>query len=226
MRADSLLHGVRRIEDQGEDLLAMRTYSGEEPARRIDIAMDALLDIAELLRAGAPFPPRVDGHGTGEYRPDGGTDTVSREDDLVARVLETSYERGGATIERFDAETAKRVMTGNRFETVDSWVIVPLGSSPPYSRNWRPVVEALLARLEDVLDDFERIGRRIGVAGVEGAFATGCESVVAMLETLRRIVRRADADARYVRNRTDQQQNELLSTIETATTQLQSDDNA
>lgn len=226
MRAESLLHGVRRIDDQGETLLSLRTYSGSEPARRIDIAMDALLDIAELLRAGAPFPPRVDASATGEYRPDGGTDPIERDDDLVGHVLETSYECGGTTIERLGAEAADRVATHDRFETVGTWVIVPLGSAPPYARNWRPVIETLLAQLDSVLDDFDRIVRRIDASGNEGPLATGCRDVVEMLETIRRVVRRADADTRYVRGRTHQRQNRLLSTIETATTQLRSDDNA
>ncbi|ELY44632.1 hypothetical protein [Natronorubrum tibetense] len=243
MRADSLLQGVRRVDEQGDRLLAVRTFSDTDPSRRIDETIDVLLDLAELLRAGAPFPPRTEGDpsrsgGTDterkslEYRPDGGfqgggaTDTHSRRDDLVRRVLETSYERGSAPIELFDSETVDRVTTDDRLETVDSWVIVPLSSIAPYADNWHPVIETLLEHLDEILEDFRRVERRVRVAESDRALRADCGTVVEMLETLVFVIRRAVADSRYVHRRTDQRQAELLSTIERATTQLGSDHNA
>ena len=242
MRADSLLQGVRRIDEQGDRLLAVRTFSDTDPARRIDETIDALLDLAELLRAGAPFPPRIEGdpsrsggrdeRGSLEYRPDSGfqdgsvTDTHSRRDGLVRRVLETSYERGAASIELFDPETVDRVTTDDRLETVDSWVIVPLSSIAPYADNWHPVIETLLEHLDGILEDFRRLERRVRVAESDRTLRAGCGTIVEMLETLVFVIRRAVADSRYVHRRTDQRQAELLSTIERATTQLGSDHNA
>ncbi|QCS41028.1 hypothetical protein [Natrinema versiforme] len=242
MRADSLLQGVRRVDEQGERLLSVRTFSGSEPALWVDIAMAALVDLAELLRAGAPFPPRLEteieaeaGDRAGrDCLPDGGSDRTATEsedgpedrDDLVRLVLETGYERGSTPIERLEPAVADRVAAAERLETVDSRVIVPLSPAAPYARNWRPLIETLLERLEGVREDFERIVRRVRAGDADGPLATGCEAITQMLETLSLVVRRADADARYVRDRADHQQDELLSTIEDATTQLRSDDNA
>ncbi|NGM68960.1 hypothetical protein G6M89_08030 [Natronolimnobius sp. AArcel1] len=236
MRADSLLQGIRRIDRQGEQLLSLRTFSGVELGHRIDATMDALVDLAELLRAGAPFPPRVElvsnaGGGrssrTNVTNPNC-TDADRDEFPLVRRVLETSYERGGATTDQLDPGIANRVVTDERFETVDSWVLVPLSGAEPYASNWRPVIETLSARLDRIVEDFRRIVRRVRAAETDRLLINGCEAVVEMLETLLLVVQRADADSRYVRNRTDQRQGELLSTIEQATTQLQpqSNDNA
>lgn len=241
MRADSLLQGVRRVDEQGAQLLAVRTFSGSEPAVRVDIAMAALVDLAELLRAGAPFPPRLeteteseaDDRAGRDYRPDGGAeletengDGPAEQDELVRLILETGYERGSTPIEDFEPAVADRVAAADRLETVDSRVIVPLAGTAPYARNWTPLIETLLARLEGVREDFGRIVRRVRADDVDGPLATGCEAIAQMLETLSLVVRRADADTRYVRDRADQRQDELLSTIEDATTQLRSDDNA
>ncbi|MGQ3413020.1 hypothetical protein ACT4ML_12250 [Natrinema sp. LN54] len=243
MRADSLLQGVRRVDEQGERLLSVRTFSGSEPALWVDIAMAALVDLAELLRAGAPFPPRLEteteaeaGDRAGrECRPDGGSEPATGtegkpaerdEADIVRLVLETGYERGSTPIERLEPAVADRVAAADRLETVDSRVIVPLSTTAPYARNWRPLIETLLERLEGVREDFERIVRRVRAGDADGPLATGCEAIAQMLETLSLVVRRADADTRYVRDRADQRQDELLSTIEDATTQLRSDDNA
>ncbi|ELY65905.1 hypothetical protein [Natrinema versiforme] len=242
MRADSLLQGVRRVDEQGERLLSVRTFSGSEPALWVDTAMAALVDLAELLRAGAPFPPRLETEIETETSdragrdclPDGGsgrTATGSGEspadrDDLVRLVLETGYERGSTPIGDLSPAVADRVAAADRLETVDSRVIVPLSATAPYARNWRPLIETLLERLEGVREDFERIVRRVQAGDVDGPLATGCEAIARMLETLSLVVRRADADTRYVRDRADHRQDELLSTIEDATTQLRSDDNA
>ncbi|WP_128903755.1 hypothetical protein [Halorubrum amylolyticum] len=233
MRADSLLYGLRRVDEQGTRLLAMRTLSGPEPLRRVDVAIDALVDLAELLRAAAPFPPRVEARGDDADGPRGGgadgprTDGGTRASDaLVASVLDASYERGSAALDRLDSAVVDGLGGDERFETVDSRVVVPLSTTGPYARNWAPVIEALLARLDGVREDFERVARRVAASGTDGALATGCRAVVEMLGTLARVVRRADADARYVRDRTDHSQRELLSTIETATTQLRSDNDA
>ncbi|MFC4540395.1 hypothetical protein ACFO5R_00395 [Halosolutus amylolyticus] len=237
MRADSLLQGIRRVDEQGKRLLAVRTFSDPNPAWRVDVAMATLVDVAELLRAGAPFPPRLVEETCArpvkfEFQPDGGTRKTGtgidsqKRDDLVRRVLEVGYERGQATIERLEPDVADRVAADDRFETVDSRVFVPLSASAPYARNWRPLIRTALERLEDVLDDFRRIVSRVQASGAAGALTIGCESIVEMLETLSIVVRRADADTRYVRDRTDHRQGELLSTIEDATTQIRSDDNA
>lgn len=240
MRADSLLQGVRRVDEQGERLLSVRTFSGSEPALWVDIAMAALVDLAELLRAGAPFPPRLEteaeaGDRAGrDYRPDGGSGETATgseggpadQDDLVRLVLETGYERGSTPIERLEPAVADRVAAADRLETVDSRVIVPLSTTAPYARNWRPLIETLLERLEGVREDFGRIVRRVRAGDADRPLATGCEAIAQMLETLSLVVRRADADTRYVRDRADHRQDELLSTIEDATTQLRSDDNA
>ncbi|WP_200531156.1 hypothetical protein [Halorubrum sp. LN27] len=228
MRADSLLYGVRRVDEQGDRLLSMRTFSGPEPLRCVDVALDALVDIAELLRAAAPFPPRVEARGGDGPtavgpRTDGGPGAV---DEAVAGVLAASYNRGSAALDRLDPAVADRVGDDERFETVDSRVLVPLSSSGPHARNWPPVIEALLDRLDGVREDFERVARRVEASAVGGTLASGCRAVAEMLGTLAGVVRRADADTRYVRDRTDHSQRELLSTIETATTQLRSDDNA
>ncbi|SER37342.1 hypothetical protein [Natrinema salaciae] len=237
MRADSLLQGVRRVDEQGERLLSVRTFSGPDPAWWVDVAMAALVDLAELLRAGAPFPPRLEAEAGArsvelEYRPDGGTREAGAEidpqerDDVVRRVLEAGYERGETTIERLEPDVADRVAADDRFETVGSRVFVPLSATAPYARNWRPLVRTVLDHLEDVLADFRRIVSRVRAAGAARPLTIGCESIVEMLETLSLVVRRADADSRYVRDRTDHRQGELLATIEDATTQLRSDDNA
>lgn len=254
MHAGSLLRSVRRIDDRGERLLSLRTFSGDDPARHVDVAMATLVDLAELLRTGAPFPPRLDAlegrdgdRGTAAYRPDGGSsesatagdpDREADADALVRRVLATSYERGAAPVDRLESPDRDRVADDDRFETVDSWVIVPLSGAAPYARNWRPVLEALEQRIEGVLEDFRRIERRVRAAGSAGGattgaedadpglLAAGCAAIVEMLETLALVVRRAESDARYVRRRTDHRQDELLATIETATTQLRSDDDA
>ncbi len=230
MRGDSLLGGVRRIDEQGERLLSLRTLSGPEPARRVEIATDALLDLAELLRAGAPFPPRLESDAAA--RPDGGSpadgtrDDAVRGDALVRRVLEAGYERGAATVGGFDDATADRIAAADRLETADSRVIVPLSRTAPYAFNWRPTIEALLERLEGIRSGFERIRDRVRAAGIDRPFAAGCEAIVAMLESLSLVIERADAGVRYVRDRTDQRQGELLATIEDATTQLRGDENA
>ncbi|WP_455449156.1 hypothetical protein [Natrinema thermotolerans] len=235
MRGDSLLGGVRRIDEQGERLLSLRTFSGPEPARRVEIAMDALLDLAELLRAGAPFPPRLESDAaarTVDARPDGGSRVgetngdADREDALVRRVLEAEYVRGATTIEGFDDATADRIAAADRIETADSRVIVPLSRTVPYALNWRPVIETLLERLEGIRSAFGRVRDRVRAAGIDRPFAAGCEAIVAMLESLSLVIGRADAGGRYVRDRTDQRQDELLSTIEDATTQLRGDENA
>ncbi|SDR44105.1 hypothetical protein [Natronobacterium texcoconense] len=232
MRADSLLQSVRRVDDQGERLLSLRTFSGPEPSRRIDVATATLGDLAELLRTGAPFPPRVGDttirRADFDASPAGSSTTAetdrARSTDLVLGVLEHSYERGGARIDDFEPALADRIAADDRLETVGSWVLVPLSSTAPYARNWWPVVETLLDRLEGVLEDFRRVSRRVRVAGIDHSLATGCETVVDMLETLSLVVRRADADSRYVSNRTDQRQGELLATIENATAQLRGND--
>lgn len=234
MRGDSLLGGVRRIDEQGERLLSLRTLSGPEPARRVEIATDALLDLAELLRAGAPFPPRVEAEATpaADARPDGGAPSTEprraaeRGDALVRRVLEAGYERGATTVEGFDDATADRIAAADRLETAGSRVIVPLSRTAPYALNWRPVIEALLERLEGVRSEFERVRDRVRAAGIDRPFAAGCEAIVGMLESLSLVLERADAGVRYVRDRTDQRQGELLATIEDATTQLRGDENA
>ncbi|OLZ42564.1 hypothetical protein A6E15_17055 [Natrinema saccharevitans] len=235
MRGDSLLGGVRRVDEQGSRLLSLRTFSGPEPARRVEIAMDALLDLAELLRAGAPFPPRLEPDAaarTADARPDGGSRVGGTngdedcEDALVRRVLAAGYERGATTVEGFDDATADRIAAANRLETVDSRVIVPLSRTAPHAFNWRPVIEALLDRLEGVRSAFGRVRDRVRAAGIDRPFAAGCEAIVAMLESLSLVVERADAGGRYVRDRTDQRQGELLSTIADATTQLRGDENA
>ncbi|APW97324.1 hypothetical protein CHINAEXTREME_05845 [Halobiforma lacisalsi AJ5] len=245
MHADSLLRGVGRVAEQGEHLLSLRTLSGPDPSRRVDVAMGALVDLAELLRAGAPFPPRPEVAGRGNDsrvpHPDGGSresspDDTGTEDALVRRVLEVGDEHDEVTLEAFDPAVADRIADASRFETVGSRVVVPLSSAVPYARNWRPVIEALIDRVEDALEDFRRIVRRVRAAGGNGTLVTGCEAVVEMLETLALVVQRADADARYVRERTDHRQGELLTTVERAATQLRpqqrtrsqtrSDDNA
>lgn len=228
MRADSLLYGVRRVDEQGDRLLSMRTFSGPEPLRCVDIALAALVDIAELLRAAAPFPPRaearsVDGSGPADRRTDGGPTAV---DETIASVLAASYERGSATVGQLDAAAADGIAGDARLETVDSRVVVPLAATGPHARNWSPVIEALLARLDGVLEDFERVARRAEASATDGPLAAGSRTVVEMLGTLVRVVRRADADTRYVRDRTDHSQRELLSTIEAATTQLRSNNDA
>lgn len=228
MRADSLLYGLRRVDEQGTELLAMRTFSGAEPLWRVEIALDALVDLAELLRAAAPFPPRVeerpaDGPGTTGPRTDGGARTS---DALVSSVLDASYERGSPSLDGLGSVVMEGIADDARLETVDSRVIVPLSATGPYARNWLPVIETLLARLDEVRKDFERVARRAEASGNSGAFAAGSRAVVEMLGTLARVVRRADADARYVRDRMDHSQQELLSTIATATTQLRSDNDA
>lgn len=228
MRANSLLYGVRRIDEQGTKLLGMRTFSGPEPLRCVDAALDALVDVAELLRAAAPFPPRVEAPGaddsnTSDHRTDGGR---GASDALVGGVLDASYERGSATLEGLDSALVDGLTDDDRLVTVDSRVVVPLSATGPYARNWPPVIEALLARVDGVREDFERVARRVEAAGAGGALATGCRAVVEMLGTLARVVQRADADTRYVRDRTDHSQRELLSTIESATTQLRSDNDA
>lgn len=230
MRGDSLLGGVRRIDEQGERLLSLRTLSGPEPARRVEIATDALLDLAELLRAGAPFPPRLEPDATAgpaDARPDGGSPADGPNGDaLVRRVLEAGYERGATTVAGFDDETADRIAAADRLETADSRVIVPLSRTAPYAFNWRPVIEALLERIEGVRSAFGRVRDRVRTAGIDRPFAAGCEAIVAMLESLSLVLERADAGVRYVRDRTDQRQGELLATIEDATTQLRGDENA
>lgn len=228
MRADSLLYGVHRVDEQGDRLLAMRTFSGPEPLRCVDVALDALVDLAELLRAAAPFPPCVEGRAggpseTGDPRTDGGTKTS---DALVASVLDTGYEHGSVTLRGLDAAVADRVTADERLMTIGSHVVVPLSATGPYARNWPTVIEALLARLDGVREDFERVARRVDASGTGGALAAGCRAVVEMLGVLVGVVQRADADTRYVRDRTDHSQRELLSTIETATTQLRSDNDA
>lgn len=230
MRADSLLGGVRRIDEQGERLLSLRTFSGPEPARRVEIATDALLDLAELLRAGAPFPPRLEPDAaarTVDARPDGGSSADGPHGDaLVRRVLEAGYERGATTVEEFDDGTADRIAAADRLETAGSRVIVPLSRTAPHAFNWRPVIEALLERLEGIRSTFGRVRDRVRAAGIDRPFAAGCEAIVAMLESLSLVIERADAGVRYVRDRTDQRQDELLSTIADATTQLRGDENA
>ena len=233
MRADSLLQGVRRIDHQGERLLGLRTFSGAEPSRRIEVTMTTLVDLAELLRASAPFPRRIEGDlaawTESEYCPDGGlSETVvgqqsSDEDGLVRRLIERSYEQGPLTVDRLAPETVDRVAVADRLATVDSWVIVPLSATTPYAHNWWPVVAVLLDRLDEIVAGFRRLARRATTESAGGPFAAGCEVIVDMLETLLAVVRRADANSRYVRHRTDHRQDELFSTIEAATTQLRSD---
>ncbi|WP_256393083.1 hypothetical protein [Natronoarchaeum rubrum] len=230
MRANSLLQGVRRVDQQGAALLSLRTFSGAGPTWRIDVAMSALVDIAELLRAAAPFPPHQrSATAIDDYRSDGGEvvdEAAVRRDDLVPAVLDASYERGGATVESLEPDVAEQVEASRRLRTVDSWIFVPLSPSGPYARNWKPVLETLLARLDDVLDDFRRIVGRVRADDSDAALTSGCDAIVEMVETLVRILRQADAGTRYVRERTDHRQGELLSAIERTTTQLRSDDNA
>lgn len=233
MHAESLLQGVHRIDEQGQQLLALRTFSGPEPSQRVDTVMTTLVDLAELLRASAPFPPRVErtlpAPTEAECLPDGGCSerTVERqspdENALVRRLIERSYEQGPMTVDQLDPDTVDRVAAAERLATVDSWVIVPLSATAPYAHNWEPVVGVLLDRLDGIGDAFGQLARRARTGATAGPFVAGCEAVVEMLETLVAVVQRADANSRYVRHRTDHRQDELLSTIEDATTQLRSD---
>jgi len=235
MYADSLLHGVRQIHQQGDQLLTLRTFSGPDPHHRVEITTSVLLDIAELLRANSPLPLDPVAHGNmpdeAEYLPDGGVHAhteadTSRGDCLVSQLIETSYEEGPPTVDGLDSETVDRVADADRLETVDSWVIVPLSATTPYAHNWRPLIEVVLDRLDSVLEDYRRVARRARSENSDRLVVDGLETVVEMLEVLSSVIQRADATSRYVRTRTDHRQDELLSKVADTTTQLWSDDDA
>ena len=235
MYADSLLHGVRQIDHQGDQLLTLRMLSGPKPRHHVEVTMSVLLDIAELLRANSPLPldPAAYGSMSGEteYRPDGGVhahteaDTL-RGDGLVSQMVEISYEQGPPTVDGLDAEIANRVAAADRLETVGSWVIVPLSATPPYALNWRPVIETILDRLDGLLDDYQRVARRARSDDSDRLLVDGLEAIVEMLDLLSFVIQRADATSRYVRTRTDHRQDELLSTVAQTTTQLWRNDDA
>lgn len=253
MYASSLLQGIRHVDEQGDRLLSLRTLSGVEPSERLDAAIGTLLDLAELFRSSAPFPPRVEreteptvgadspGVPTNRNRSGETEDDDTRRTaptDLVRRVLELEYEHGAVTVEQLPAPFEDLVPELDRFETVQSYVFVPLASVGPHARNWPPTIAAILETADDVLADFRRLSRRVRAdvrrsatghrapAGRSRALVSGCETVVDMLETLLGVVRRADADARYVRTRTDHDQRDLLTTVVDATSQLRGDDSA
>lgn len=223
MWAASLLCGLRRVDEQGEKLLRIRAFSGGEPLHRIKIALDTLGDLAELLRAAAPFPPRVDIDASSENSTD---DRTAVSDAQLMDVLDTSYEFGSARLDRVESVIADRITGDERVKTVGSWVIVPLSATGPHARNWAPVIKTLLTRLSDVCRDFDRIMGRIEAGEREGVLVSGCRTVKTMLETLLRVVQRADASTRYVHNRTSHDGQELLSTAEKAVTLLRRDNDA
>lgn len=223
MWAGSLLCGLRRVDEQREKLLGIRTFSGRKSLQRIEIVLDTLVDIAELLRAAAPFPPRADidpsAENSGETRTD-----VS--DAQVMDVLDTSYEFGSARLDRFEPVVADRITSNDRFKTVNSWVIVPLSATGPHAHNWAPVITALLARLDDLCRDFDRIVGRVTAGESDETLVAGCRTITEMLETLHRVVQRADASTRYVRSRTTHNGHKLLSTVEKTVTLLEGNNDA
>ncbi len=235
MYADSLLQDVRLVERQGNRLLKLRAFSGPEPRCRVDVTMISLLDLAEQLRASAPLPLQENQAEpmcieTGDC-PNGGHHKHAEADPLnknglVSRLIETSYEHGPPMVDRLDPETVNRIETANRIETVDSQVVVPLSASAPYAQNWQPVLAVVLSRLEAALKDFRRLSRRARSDATDRLLATGLEGIVDMLEVFLLVIRRANAESRYVNSRTDHHQDELLSKVADATTQLRSDENA
>ncbi len=223
MWAGSLLCGLRRVDEQREKLLEIRSFSGREPLRRIEIALDTLVDLAELLRAAAPFPPRpeinISAENPAEIRTDAG-------DAQVMDVLDTSYEFGSARLDRFGSAVADKITRNERLKTVGSWVIVPLSTTGLHARNWAPVITALSVRVDDLCRDFDRIVGRVSAGESGETLVTGCRSIKEMLETLHRVIQRADASTRYVRSRTTHNGGRLLSTVKKAVTLLERNNDA
>ncbi|UPW02276.1 hypothetical protein M0R88_09340 [Halorussus gelatinilyticus] len=188
MQAQSLLGSARALDRRLDDLLSATVLAGD-PAAWDDAAVvrTTLTDVAEQLRAGAPFPT--------------GGDPAPRDEAFVG-LLAALDERDRPTPERVAAaldggeRALDRLRETGRVEVAGSRVVVPLGRDPAGS-NWWALLEYLRDSVADLAGKASRVRGRVVVDGADAALVAAWDSVVERLDALETVLDETTANGRY-----------------------------
>lgn len=211
MYAISLLGSTRRVERRGMQLLEMRTYPPTDTESKLLDAVVTLVDIAELLRAGSPFPP---------------VQHTQKIQTFLTELLQTRYEQPSVGPDECSEEVFETVRQEVGIEVGKSCFFIPLEGTETHTKNWHSVFSFLRSRVQKIIEDFRRIGRRLESGDSERRLVETCDNVVEMLEVFEYTLDRIMTTNRYVSYRTDQNQRELLDAIEQKATAIRGDTDA
>lgn len=211
MYAMSLLGSVRHVERHGAQLLELQTITGRETEARLLDAMEALVDLAELLRATAPFPLAQHGQ---------------RVENVVSRFLQAQYEQPSPSPEAIDDACLETGRAEAAITTGESWFVVPLGSRGPRAKNWGPLLDLVQRQTSELLEMYERVAGRIKSAGASQRLVDACHTVIEMIDTLATAVGQIVATTGYVTYRADDDGSSLLDAIKQKTAAFTGDTDA
>ncbi len=187
MQAQSILGSARLVDRRLDDLLSA-TLLADDPAawNHAAVVRATLTDVAEQLRAGAPFP-------TGD--PAAADESLFGVLGVVAECGQATPERVAATID--GGETAlDRLRAADRVEVTGSRLVVPLDGDSAGS-NWLAVLEYLQKSVADLAAKASRVHSRVVVDGADPALVDAWDSVTERLDALETVLDETTANGRY-----------------------------
>jgi hypothetical protein len=188
MQAQSLLGSARLVDRRLDDLLSAALLA-DDPAAWNDavVVREALTDVAEQLRASAPFPTGGD--------PASGEEAFVGLLGVIAESGRPTPEEVASTIEGGERALDRLRETG-RIEVADSRVVVPLGRDPAGS-NWWALLEYLRNSVADLATKASRVRGRVVVDDAGASLVAAWDSVVERLDALEAVLDETTANGRY-----------------------------
>lgn len=218
MQAQSLLGSARTIDARLEDLLSVNLLAGSSVAwTHAAVIRETLGDVAEQLRASAPFPATGDSARTGDaVRTDDSsrtgdsvrTDDSSRtgdstgEDEAFFDLLDALAANESATPERVaqfldgGQQTLDRLRDAGRVGVRASTLVIPLDGESS-GRNWWAVLEYLCESVDRLAAKASRLQSRVVVDGADSLLVTAWDSIAERLDVLRDVLDETIANGRY-----------------------------
>lgn len=188
MQAQSLLESTRTIDARLDDLLSVNLLAGSSVAWTHAAVIRATLgDVAEQLRASAPFPSSSDS---------------TREDeaflDLLGALAESEDPTPECVAELLDGgqQTIDRLRDADRVEIRASTLVVPLDGDPS-GCNWWSLLKYLHESVGQLAAKAGRLRSRIVVDGTDNLLVTAWDSVAERLNVLGGVLDETIANGRY-----------------------------
>ncbi|NHN61193.1 MULTISPECIES: hypothetical protein [Halorussus] len=188
MQAQSLLGSARAVDRRLDDLLAS-TLLADDPAAwsHAAVVRETLTDVAEQLRASAPFPTGGDpAPAAGQFRGLLG---------VLADCERPTPDRVAAGLDGGEA-TLDRLREAGRVEVRGPRLVVPLGRDPAGS-NWWALLEFLAESVADLEAKASRIHGRAVVDGADAPVVDAWDSVTERLDALGEVLDETTANGRY-----------------------------